>query len=61
MIFVVVKQFARRLDEWSVAQANCKLYKKQQKDSIFLWRVCLPLIWFDKLPILYGEFDPGSE
>ena len=39
MIFVVVKQFARRLDEWSIAQANCKLYKKQQKDSIFLWRV----------------------
>ena len=39
MIFVVVKQFVRRLDEWSVAQANCKLYKKQQKDSIFLWRV----------------------
>ena len=35
MIFVVVKQFARRLDEWSIAQANCKLYKKQQKDSIF--------------------------
>ena len=45
MIFVVVKQFARRLDEWSVAQANCKLSTKSNKKILFF----------------YGEFDPGSE
>lgn len=46
MIFEVVKQFVRRLDKWSIAQTNCKLLKKQQKEINFLWRVCVIILYF---------------